>query len=77
MNIIGDVKGKWVIMIDDMIDMVGMIILGVQVLVDVGVIEVYVSCMYLVLFGFVIEWIEKLLIKKLVVMDLIELLVVK
>lgn len=41
-------------MIDDMIDIVGMIMLVVNVLKEVGVISVYVLCIYLVLFGFVL-----------------------
>lgn len=55
MNIIGDVKDKICLMVDDMIDMVGIIVVVVQVFMDYGVKEVYVCCMYLVLFGFVVE----------------------
>lgn len=55
MNIIGKVEGKICILIDDMIDIVGMICYAVDVFVEVGVVEVYVSCMYLVLFGLVMD----------------------
>lgn len=48
-------EGKIVILIDDMIDIVGIIIIGVSVLIEVGVKEVYVCCIYLVFLGFVIE----------------------
>ncbi len=44
MNIIGDVKGKKCIMIDDMIDTAGTITLGAQALIDAGAKEVYASC---------------------------------
>ena len=44
MNIIGDVKGKKCIMIDDMIDTAGTISLGSQALIDAGAEEVYASC---------------------------------
>lgn len=74
MNIIGNVKGKKCIMIDDMIDMVGMIFKGFQVLIDVGVEEVYVFCIYVVLFGLVIEWLVNFLFKEVVVIDMICLL---
>lgn len=55
MNIIGNIEGKIVILIDDIIDIVGIIILVVNVFVENGVFEVYVCCIYLVLFGLVIE----------------------
>lgn len=73
MNIIGDVKGKRAIMIDDMIDTAGTITLGAQALVDAGATEVYASCTHPVLSGPAIERIEKSPIKKLVVTDSIEL----
>lgn len=77
MNIIGDVKGKRAIMIDDMIDTAGTITLGAQALVDAGATEVYASCTHPVLSGPAIERIEKSPIKKLVVTDSIELPVAK
>ena len=69
MNIIGDVKGKRCIMIDDMIDTAGTITLGSQALMDAGAKEVYASCTHPVLSGPAIERIEKSPIKKLVVTD--------
>ena len=63
MNIIGDVKGKRAIMIDDMIDTAGTITLGAQALVDAGATEVYASCTHPVLSGPAIERIEKSPIK--------------
>ncbi|WP_057878868.1 MULTISPECIES: ribose-phosphate diphosphokinase [Levilactobacillus] len=73
MNIIGDVKGKRCIMIDDMIDTAGTITLGSQALMDAGATEVYASCTHPVLSGPAIERIEKSPIKKLVVTDSIQL----
>ena len=73
MNIIGDVKGKRCIMIDDMIDTAGTITLGSQALMDAGALEVYASCTHPVLSGPAIERIKKSPIKKLVVTDSIQL----
>lgn len=73
MNIIGDVKGKRCIMIDDMIDTAGTITLGSQALMDAGAKEVYASCTHPVLSGPAIERIKKSPIKKLVVTDSIQL----
>ncbi|WP_125546614.1 ribose-phosphate diphosphokinase [Levilactobacillus lindianensis] len=73
MNIIGDVKGKRCIMIDDMIDTAGTITLGSRALMEAGATEVYASCTHPVLSGPAIERIEKSPIKKLVVTDSIQL----
>lgn len=71
MNIVGNVEGKVCIIIDDIIDIVGIIIFVVKVLCEVGVIKVYVCCLYLVFLGFVMKCIEELLIEKLVVINFI------
>lgn len=55
MNIIGDVKGVICIMIDDIIDIGGILMVGVNVLKEVGVKEVYVVVIYGVLIFNVIE----------------------
>lgn len=73
MNIIGDVKGKRCIMIDDMIDTAGTITLGAQALIDAGATEVYASCTHPVLSGPAIERIQASPIKELVVTDSIQL----
>ncbi len=73
MNIIGDVKGKSCLMIDDMIDTAGTITLGAQALIDAGAKEVYACCTHPVLSGPAIERIEKSPIKQLVVTDSIRL----
>lgn len=73
MNIIGDVKGKRCIMIDDMIDTAGTITLGARALMEAGALEVYASCTHPVLSGPAIDRIADSPIKKLVVTDSIQL----
>ncbi|GBG94353.1 ribose-phosphate pyrophosphokinase [Ligilactobacillus salitolerans] len=73
MNIIGSVKGKKCILIDDMIDTAGTITLAAQALMDAGATEVYASATHPVLSGPAIERIEKSPIKELVVTDSIKL----
>ncbi|KRN12468.1 ribose-phosphate pyrophosphokinase [Fructilactobacillus fructivorans] len=73
MNIIGDVKGKRCIMIDDMIDTAGTITKGAQALMDAGASEVYACCTHPILSGPATERIEASPIKKLVVTDSIQL----
>jgi len=51
MNIIGDVKGKRAIFIDDIIDTAGTIALGAEALIDVGACEVYACCTHPVFSG--------------------------
>lgn len=73
MNIIGDIKGKNVILIDDMIDTAGTIVNGAKALKDLGAKEVYACCTHPVLSGPAIERINNSVIKELVVLDTIEL----
>ncbi|PKM90049.1 MAG: ribose-phosphate pyrophosphokinase [Firmicutes bacterium HGW-Firmicutes-12] len=73
MNIIGEVKGKRVIMIDDIIDTAGTITLGAQALIDQGAEEVYVCCTHPVLSGAAIERLEKSPIKEVVITNTIPL----
>ena len=73
MNIIGDVKGKRCIMIDDMIYTAGTITLGSKALMDAGATEVYASCTHPVLSGPAIDRIQESPIKKLVITDSIQL----
>ncbi len=51
MHIIGDVKGKTAIFIDDMIDTAGTIVLGAEALIDAGAKAVYASCTHPVFSG--------------------------
>ncbi|MDX9871983.1 MAG: ribose-phosphate pyrophosphokinase [Clostridia bacterium] len=73
MNIIGEVKGKRVIMIDDIIDTAGTITLGAQALIDNGAQEVYVCCTHPVFSGAAIERLEKAPIKEVVITNSIPL----
>ena len=73
MNIIGNVKGKKCILIDDMIDTAGTICHAADALAEAGATAVYASCTHPVLSGPALENIEKSAIEKLVVLDTIYL----
>lgn len=73
MNVIGDIKGKTVILIDDMIDTAGTITNGANALIERGAKEVYACCSHGVLSGPAIERIEKSAIKKLVTLNTINI----
>lgn len=73
MNIIGDIKDKTVILIDDMIDTAGTITNGASALVERGAKEVYACCSHGVLSGPAFERIENSVIKKLVTLNTIGL----
>lgn len=71
MNIIGDVKGKRVILVDDMIDTAGTITNAANALAERGAVEVYACCTHPVLSGPAMERIEKSSIKELLVLNTI------
>ena len=73
MSIIGDVKGKNCLMLDDMIDTAGTICQGAQALRDFGANEIYAGCTHSVLSGHAIERLEKSVITKLVMLDTVQL----
>ncbi|MGB9840555.1 ribose-phosphate diphosphokinase [Thermovenabulum sp.] len=73
MNIIGNVKGKTVIIIDDIIDTAGTITLGAEALLERGAKEVYACCTHPVLSGPAIERLRKSMIKEVVVTNTIAL----
>lgn len=73
MNIIGDVRGKKCIMLDDMIDTAGTITLGSKALMEQGATEVYAAATHAVLSGPAIERLEKSPLKEVVVTDSIKL----
>ncbi|SHH52644.1 ribose-phosphate diphosphokinase [Tepidibacter thalassicus] len=73
MNIIGDIKGKNVILVDDMIDTAGTITNAAYALKKFGAKEVYACCTHPVLSGPAIERIENSVIKELIVLDTIAL----
>lgn len=72
MNIIGDVKGKRAIIIDDMIDTAGTITLASQALIEAGATEVYASATHAVLSGPAVDRLNNSPIKKLVLTDSIK-----
>lgn len=69
MNIIGDVKGKRCIIIDDMIDTAGTLTLAAQALIDAGATEVYASATHAILSGPAIKRLNDSPIKTLVLTD--------
>lgn len=73
MNIIGDVKGKRCLMVDDMIDTAGTICQGAEALYNNGANEIYACCTHAVLSGPAIQRIRDSHITKLVVLDTIPL----
>lgn len=73
MNIIGEVEGKNVILLDDMIDTAGTIVNAASALKKFGAKDVYACCTHAVLSGPAIERIDKSDIKELIVLDTIEL----
>jgi ribose-phosphate pyrophosphokinase len=72
MNIIGDVKGKNCIIVDDIIDSGGTIINAVEALKKEGAIDVFVFITHAVLSGEAVDKIKKSKIKKLIITDTID-----
>ncbi|AQS57854.1 ribose-phosphate diphosphokinase [Desulforamulus ferrireducens] len=72
-NIIGNIKGKTVIMIDDIIDTAGTITKGAAALAERGAKEIYVCCTHAVLSGPAIQRLEESIIKEVVVTNTIPL----
>ncbi len=71
-HIIGDVKGKIAIMVDDMIDTARTLCAGAKALKDEGAIEVYAMATHPVLSGDAIERIEASDLKEVIVTDTIK-----
>ena len=72
MNVIGNVKNKTCIIIDDIIDSGGTIVNAAQALINRGAKEVHVYITHGVLSGGAVEKIKKSKIKKLVITDTID-----
>ena len=72
MNVIGNVKDKTCIVVDDIIDSGGTIINSAKALKDRGAKEVYVYITHGVLSGEAVKKIQKSVIKKLVITDSID-----
>ena len=69
MNIIGDVKDKTVILVDDIIDTAGSIVNAAEALDKMGAKEVYACCSHAVLSGPAIERIQNSCLKEVVVLN--------
>lgn len=73
MSIVGDVKGKTAIIIDDIIDTAGTISLAANALLEYGAKEVYACCTHPVFSGPAIERIKQANIREMVVTNTIPL----
>ncbi len=73
MHVIGDVKGKVAILMDDMVDTAGTLCSGAQTLLDNGAKEVHACCSHPVLSGPAVERLTSSPIKSLVVTNSIPL----
>lgn len=72
MNIIGDVKDKVCLMLDDMIDTAGTITQGAKALSDAGAREVYACCSHGVFSGLAMQRIQDSPLKKVVILNTIQ-----
>lgn len=70
-DIVGEVKGKTVILLDDTIDTAGSIIEGARALKEAGAREVYAYCTHAVFSGNAVEQLEESDIKEVVITDTI------
>ena len=73
MNIIGNVKGKRIIILDDMIDTAGTVVQAARAMKEAGALEVSICCTHPVLSGPALERIEDSEIKEVIVTDTIPL----
>jgi ribose-phosphate pyrophosphokinase len=71
MEAIGDIEGKTCVMIDDMIDTGGSIVLGAQALAERGARQVYAACTHPVLSDDAAAKLESTAIKQIIVTDTI------
>lgn len=73
MNIIGEVRGRKALILDDMIDTAGTLTQAAEALLSKGAREVYAACTHPVLSGPAVERIEASMIKEVVVTNTIPL----
>ncbi|KAI4453450.1 ribose-phosphate diphosphokinase family member [Holotrichia oblita] len=74
MHVIGDVKDKNCLMLDDMIDTAGTIVQGAKALKEIGGAKnVFACCTHAVLSGPAIERLEKSIIEKIFILNTIEM----
>ncbi|MCI9031815.1 MAG: ribose-phosphate pyrophosphokinase [Clostridia bacterium] len=73
MNIVGDVKGKTCLLVDDMIDTAGTITQGAKALIEVGgAKQVFACCTHAVLSGPAMDRLNNSVIEKVFILDTIE-----
>ena len=73
MNIIGDVKGKTCVLVDDMCDTAGTLTIGAKALMDAGAKAVYAACTHGVLSGPAIQRIQDSCIQEMIITNTIKL----
>lgn len=73
MTVIGDVKDRNVIIVDDLVDTAGTLVSAINVLKEAGAKDIYMCATHAVLSGPAIERLEKAPLKELVVTNTIEL----
>ena len=73
MEIIGDIQGKQAVLVDDIIDTGGTIVLGAQALLDRGATKVYACCTHPVFSGPALERLTNSCLSEVVVCDTIPL----
>lgn len=73
MNIIGDVRDKRVIIVDDLTDTAGTLVNAAKALIEIGAVEVYACCSHGVLSGPAIDRIKNSSLRELVTLNTIPL----
>ena len=73
MNVIGEVRGKTAVIIDDMVDTGGTLIAAIDALLNEGAVDVYCCCTHPVLSDPAVSRIQKSKLKKFVTTNTIEL----
>ncbi len=69
LHVIGEVKGKRAVIVDDIVDTAGTLVQASEALIQEGAKEVYACCSHAILSGSAIERIEKSSLKKLIATD--------
>lgn len=73
MNVIGDVRGRTCLVVDDIIDTAGTLVKTVEALLDQGAVKVYACCTHPVLSGQAVERIEDSKLEEVIVTNTIPL----
>ncbi len=72
-NIVGNVKGKTAILVDDTVDTAGSLVEGAKALKEAGAREIYACCTHAVLSGNAVELLEQSALREIIVTDTIPL----